>query len=64
MFTSSLFAYFDPGSGSMLLQVILGGSAAVAVAVKLWWRQVLAAIGILKSDSSEPRDVSGTRHVS
>ena len=31
------FAYLDPGTGSMMLQVILGGIAAVAVAIKLFW---------------------------
>jgi len=33
----SAFAYLDPGTGSMLLQVILGGVAAVGVALKLYW---------------------------
>ena len=35
-------AYLDPGSGSMLLQVLLGGSAAVAVIFKLYWNRVTA----------------------
>jgi hypothetical protein len=34
-------AYLDPGAGSMLLQVLLGGSAAVLVILKLSWRRVL-----------------------
>ncbi|HEX2044171.1 MAG TPA: hypothetical protein VHF23_00935 [Gaiellaceae bacterium] len=34
------FAYLDPGTGSMLLQVIVGGAAAVAVTAKLYWRRV------------------------
>lgn len=33
----SLLAYFDPGSGSMLLQMILGGSAGLAVFGKYLW---------------------------
>ena len=33
-------AYLDPGSGSMLLQVLLGGFAAVGVIVKLYWNRV------------------------
>lgn len=38
-------AYLDPGTGSMLLQVILGGMAAVGVALKLFWHKIRVAIG-------------------
>jgi hypothetical protein len=37
---SSAFAYLDPGSGSMLLQVVLGGLAAVGVAARLYWHRL------------------------
>jgi hypothetical protein len=43
------FAYLDPGTGSMLLQVILGGVAAVGVAVKLFWYKIRAALGLRKT---------------
>ena len=33
-------AYLDPGSGSMLLQVLLCGFAGIAVIVKLYWNRV------------------------
>ena len=35
-------AYLDPGTGSMMLQVILGGIAAIGVAVKLYWHKLVA----------------------
>lgn len=38
-FEQSVHAYLDPGSGSMLLQVLLGGFAAVGVAVRLYWQR-------------------------
>ena len=41
-------AYLDPGTGSMLLQVILGGIAAVGVALKLGWHKIRAALGFAK----------------
>lgn len=44
------FAYLDPGTGSMLLQVILGGIAAVGVAIKLFWYKIRAALGLRKAD--------------
>ena len=47
------FAYLDPGTGSMLLQVILGGVAAVAVALKLFWYRIIALLGFKKKVPSE-----------
>ncbi|HEY7460982.1 MAG TPA: hypothetical protein VIC59_03795 [Gemmatimonadota bacterium] len=38
-------AYLDPGSGSMLLQALLGGIAGVTVLVKLYWRRLVARFG-------------------
>ena len=43
-------AYLDPGTGSMLLQVILGGVAAVGVAVKLYWHKLRVAFGMKKTE--------------
>ena len=43
-------AYIDPGSGSMLLQIILGGVAAVGVTAKLTWRRLLRTLRIRKDD--------------
>ncbi|MFQ5739021.1 MAG: hypothetical protein ACE5JX_08390 [Acidobacteriota bacterium] len=35
-----VLAYLDPGSGSMLLQLLLGGVAGAFVLVKLFWRRI------------------------
>jgi hypothetical protein len=43
-------AYLDPGSGSMLMQVLLGGVAGVAVIVKLYWRGLLSFLRIRPRD--------------
>ncbi len=40
-----LFAYLDPGSGSMLLQAIVGGTAAAGVTLKIFWRRLRARVG-------------------
>lgn len=42
--------YIDPASGSMLLQIILGGAAAVAVAFKMQWRRLLRFLHLRKDD--------------
>lgn len=33
-------AYVDPGTAGMLLQLLLGGVAAAAVVLKLYWRRL------------------------
>ena len=38
-------AYLDPGTGSMILQVILGGVAGLVVAGKLYWKRVKEFFG-------------------
>jgi hypothetical protein len=47
-------AYLDPGSGSMLVQLLLGGVAGAAVIVKLGWHRLRARLGMkdrtIKSD--------------
>ena len=35
-----LEAYIDPGSGSLVLQALVGGMAAVGVVAKLYWRRL------------------------
>jgi hypothetical protein len=46
-------AYLDPGTGSMLLQVILGGVAAVGVALKLFWHKIRIAVGLGRRSGTE-----------
>jgi hypothetical protein len=35
-----VFAYLDPGSGSMLVQLLVGGVAAAGVTARLYWRRI------------------------
>ena len=39
------YAYLDPGTGSMLLQLLLGGFAGVLVVGKLYWHRIKAFFG-------------------
>ena len=54
--TTALIAYLDPGSGSMIIQLILGGAAAVAVGAKFYWRRFLSVLGVRKTteDDTQP----------
>ena len=38
-------AYLDPGTGSMLLQIVLGGLAGLGVLGKLYWHRIRAFFG-------------------
>jgi len=39
-------AYLDGASGSMIIQVLLGGLAGIAVFLKLYWQALLVKLGI------------------
>jgi hypothetical protein len=43
-----VFAYLDPGTGSMLVQLVVGGLAAIAVTAKFYWRRLLTFLKIRK----------------
>lgn len=48
-----LFAYLDPGSSSMIIQMLLGGFAAAGVALKLYWRRFKALLGFKPKESQD-----------
>jgi hypothetical protein len=50
----AVVAYLDPGTGSMLLQLILGGVAAAVVGLRLFWRRVLDILRIGRRPEGEP----------
>jgi hypothetical protein len=45
-----VLAYLDPGTGSMLVQLIVGGVAAAAVGVKLFWYRILRFLRIRRDE--------------
>ena len=51
---TTLLAYLDPGSGSMILQIIACGLAAVAVTAKLYWNRFLRFLHIKKDEPETP----------
>jgi hypothetical protein len=54
-------AYLDAGTGSMILQVLLGGFAGLALVGKLYWHRLLVLLRLrddapaLGRDADEPR---------
>jgi hypothetical protein len=43
-------AYIDAGTGSLLLQAIVGGAAAVAVTGKVFWGRMMRFLRIRKPE--------------
>ena len=46
--TTPAYAYLDPGTGSLFLQLLLGGVAGLIVIIKLYWHSFLVKIGLRK----------------
>ena len=48
-------AYLDPGTGSMILQMVLGGVAGLAVLVKMYWQKLRELPGSLSANSRKDK---------
>ena len=48
------WAYLDPGTGSMIAQVVIGAIAAALVSIKLAWRRIKRAFLSLFGREGEP----------
>lgn len=53
-------AYLDPGSGSMLLQVLLGGIAGIAVSIKMFGKRIFRIFTFWKKDDEESSSSSSS----
>jgi hypothetical protein len=42
--TSPAYAYLDPGTGSMIIQLVIAGVLGAIFTLKTWWRQILGTI--------------------
>ena len=51
------FAYLDPASGSMILQGILAGIAAVGVSIGIFWQRIKSFLSRRKK-AEDPTDGS------
>ena len=52
MTTTRLIAYLDPGTSGVIVQMIGGGVAAFAVALKLYGRRILHALHLRRRDAA------------
>lgn len=47
------YAYLDPGTGSMILQVLIGGVAGLALAGRFYWNRLLVLLGVRVEPAAE-----------
>jgi hypothetical protein len=52
-YTNPVYAYLDPGTGSILIQGLVGGAAATISFLSIYWHKVKAFFG--KKKSSEQK---------
>ena len=56
---SKAHAYLDPGTGSIILQAILGFIAAAAATVSIYWEKFKSIINkVLKRDTKDNKDIT------
>lgn len=56
--SGTAYAYLDAGTGSIIMQILLGGLAGLAVVLRLFWRHVLRFLGINKTEKEDIRSAS------
>ena len=54
------FAYIDPGTGSILIQGIIGAIAAIGVTLKLYWHRIVA---YFRRESTEDSPLGESRKI-
>jgi hypothetical protein len=54
LWSAPAYAYLDPGTGSMILQLLLGGVAGAAVIGRLYWSKLTSVLGFRKKASAPP----------
>lgn len=59
---SNVYAYLDPGSGGMLLQLLFGGVAGAIAITKLYWDQIKTKICGRKKQSEDKNEELKEKH--
>jgi hypothetical protein len=57
-FSTPAHAYIDPGTGGMLLQLLLGGFAGAAVIIKLYWYRIKEGFQRIFGGGARPNEPS------
>lgn len=60
---TSAHAYLDPGTGSIILQGIIGAIAAVATFLKIYWHKFLKLLGIKNKISDNKKNINKNKNL-
>lgn len=55
-----IFGYLDAGSGSLILQAILGGAAGILVAFKAWKARLMGKQAVAEGDAEADEQTIAT----
>lgn len=61
--TTPAHAYLDPATGSMILQVLLGGVAGLALVARLYWHRLLTFLRIRSDEPHHDHVDASVEHV-
>ena len=53
IFISDAYAYLDPGSGSVIIQMLIGALIGIGVTMKLYWIQIKYKLSSIFSSSKK-----------
>ena len=54
-YSNNVFAYLDPGTGSMILQSILAAFLFIGTGIGIFWKKIKDFLGISKKDESKKK---------
>ena len=57
-FATSAYAYIDPGTGSLIIQLVIGAIAAASLLFKSFWFRVKEFFSVFHSSSSSTTSTS------
>jgi O-antigen/teichoic acid export membrane protein len=60
LFSPGAFAYLDPSTGSMILSVLVGVFASIALAVKTYWYRIKGFFKRKDRPTADPANRSST----
>ena len=58
--TGSAYAYLDPGTGSILLQGLIGGIASGLFVIRMYWAKLRSMIGLGTQRDTDLIELSDT----
>ncbi|HLG91155.1 MAG TPA: hypothetical protein VI336_03310 [Candidatus Saccharimonadales bacterium] len=52
-----IFAYLDAGTGSLIIQAVIGGVVGLGVILKVYWGKI---VGVFKKTDSDNKNIKKT----